>query len=75
MFESTQQQLQRTLSWYRARLGKITGSSVGKIIPAGKSKGAPFTGTGITYLTQVASELTLSPDIINDDELFAVNIH
>lgn len=63
-------ELQRTLSWHRARLGKITGSCVGKIIAAGKAKDAIFSATGITYLTSVAAEMLLSPAIVEDDDNF-----
>lgn len=59
---------QRTPDWYRARLGKITGSSVGNIIS--KGKGAEFTKTGLSYLNSVAAERLLHPDIVADDDFF-----
>ncbi|MGN0223655.1 MAG: lambda exonuclease family protein [Muribaculaceae bacterium] len=59
---------QRTPEWYRARLGKITGSAVGDIIS--KGKGAEFTKTGLSYLNSVAAERLLQSDIIADDEYF-----
>lgn len=66
MITSTIQQ--RTPDWFRARLGKITGSAVGNIIS--KGKGADFTKTGLTYLNGVVAERILQPDIIADDDFF-----
>lgn len=59
---------QRTLDWYRSRLGVITGSRVGDLI--GKGKGAEFTKTGLDYLTSVAGERLLPDGIAADDVLF-----
>lgn len=61
---------QHTLQWYRARLGHITGSSAGKIIPKGRTKDAVFTQTGITYLMQIAAERMIPQQIVEDDEIF-----
>lgn len=57
--------LQRTTGWYRSRLGKITGSAVGDIMPSGKS--APFTKTGYAYLNTVVAELLIAPTIYEND--------
>ena len=61
---------QRTLSWYRMRLGYITGSQVGLLMKSGKS--CDFSETAKSYIYQVAAERTMNPDIINDDELFGM---
>lgn len=60
--------LQRTSQWYRARLGKVTGSRVGDLM--GQGRGAEFSKTGIAYLNEIAAERLLSPMVVNDDELF-----
>lgn len=59
---------QHSLNWYRARLGKITGSSVGKIY--GRGRGAEFSKTGYTYLNGVAGERMIPRDVVNDDIFF-----
>lgn len=61
---------QRTLSWYRMRLGYITGSQVGLLMKSGKS--GLFSETAKSYIYQVAAERSMNPDIINDDELFGM---
>lgn len=60
---------QRSLDWYRDRLGKITGSSVGDLM--GKGKGAEFSKTGLSYLNSVAAERMLPDVIVSDDDLFS----
>lgn len=59
---------QRTLEWYRKRLGMLTGSCIGKIM--GKGRGSRFTQTGMTYLKEVGAERALKPEIVNDDAKF-----
>lgn len=59
---------QRTLEWYRARLGHITGSQVYKIM--GKGRHAEFTETGYSYLRKVIGEQTMRQDFIDDDGTF-----
>lgn len=63
---------QRTLSWYRMRLGYITGSQVGLLMKSGKS--GPFSETAKSYIYQVAAERSMNPAIIEDDELFEMYI-
>lgn len=62
-------QEQRTIGWYRDRLGKITGSQVGELI--GKGKGTPFTQKGMTYLMGVAAERMIPSAIVEDDDFFS----
>lgn len=56
---------QHSLGWYRARLGRITGSCVGKLMGHGVRD--DFTQTGMAYLRSVIAERLLSPDITDDD--------
>ncbi len=59
---------QRSLDWYRSRLGHITGSMVSVLI--GKGRKEAFTQTGMSYIYQIAAERMLNPDIVNDDYNF-----
>lgn len=61
---------QHTLDWYRDRLGRITGSCVGKIMDRGRR--CEFSQTGIAYLHSVIAERLLLPDIIDDDANLSV---
>lgn len=61
---------QRTLEWYRARLGRITGSQVENIMKSGRAKDEIFGATAKTYLYGLAGERSLNPMIIGDDALF-----
>ena len=63
-------QEQRTLEWYRARLGYITGSQVGSLMKSGRTKDKVFSDTALTYLYQLAGERSLNPEIIKDDNMF-----
>lgn len=64
---------QRTLDWYRDRLGKITGSCVGDLM--GKGRGTEFTKTGLSYLNSVAAERMMPEVIIADDDLFSQYVY
>lgn len=68
------QQEQRTLDWYRARLGYITGSQVGTLMKSGRSKDRAFSETALTYLYQLAGERSLNPEIVKDDNMFSFYI-
>lgn len=62
--------VQRTLDWYRSRLGYFTGSQIGKLM--GKPRGGGiFSATAMGYIYQVAAERQLNPEIVNDDDLFS----
>lgn len=58
---------QHTPEWYRARLGKITGSMVGLLMKPSKSK--PFTDTAETYLYQLAAERTMDSRFTTNETL------
>lgn len=62
---------QRSLDWFRARLGNITGSKVSDIMKPGRKKDETFSDTAKAYLYQVAGERLFNPDFLNDDEVFS----
>lgn len=62
-------QEQRTIEWYRERLGLVTGSKVGVLMKSGRSKDKAFSDTAKTYINQLAGERALNPEIVNDDEM------
>ena len=60
---------QRSLDWFRCRLGNITGSSIGLLMKSGRSD--MFSDTAKNYIFQVAAERAMNPEIVNDDIAFA----
>lgn len=62
---------QRTLAWYRARLGCVTGSRCGDLMKTGRRKDETFSETAKSYLYRLAAERMMNPAIVDDDELFA----
>lgn len=66
-----QPQGQRSLDWFRSRLGCITGSQAGLLMKSGRAKDKLFSDTAYGYLFQLAGERTLNPEIVNDDEMFS----
>lgn len=64
---------QRTLDWYRVRLGNITGSMVGVLMKEGRND--TFSETAKAYLYQLAAERSMNPLIVNDDELFEMYLY
>lgn len=63
------EQEQRSVSWYRDRLGLITGSRVGQLMKSGRAKNEVFSSTAKTYIMQVVAERALNPEIVGDDEM------
>lgn len=63
------QEEQHSLTWYRARLGNITGSKVGVLMKSGRKD--YFSDTAKTYIYQLAAERSMIQQIIDDDELFS----
>lgn len=61
---------QRTLDWFRVRLGNVTGSECGKLMVQGRKKDETFGDTAKSYLYRLAAERTMNPAILDDDELF-----
>lgn len=60
---------QHSLSWFRSRIGKISGSNVGLLMKSGRSD--MFSDTAKNYIFQVAAERAMNPEIVNDDIAFA----
>ncbi len=67
-------QEQRTLEWYRSRLGYVTGSQVGLLMKTSRAKDKEFSETALTYLYQLAGERTLNPEIVKNDDMFGYYI-
>ena len=62
------QPAQRSIDWFRARLGHFTGSNIVKLMGGGRKKDDIFSATAISYLYQVASERMLAEGVVNDDD-------
>lgn len=60
---------QRSLEWYRSRVGYITGSRVYDIMRLGKNKEV-WSDTARSYLYQVAGERLFNKSFLNDDTIF-----
>lgn len=65
---------QRSLDWFRARLGYFTGSEISKLMQKSRDKNAVFGETAKSYIYQTASERLMNKDIVNDDEMFQAYI-
>lgn len=61
---------QRSVGWYRSRMGQITGSKVADIMKSGRKKDEIWGETAKSYLMQVAAERLFNPDFLNDDDVF-----
>jgi hypothetical protein len=61
---------QRSLDWFRARLGHATGSKISDIMTASRKKDEVFGDTAKTYLKTLAFERTLNQEVVNDDQAF-----
>lgn len=62
---------QRSREWFIARLGKFTGSQIGKLMGKTRMASAEFTDTALGYIQRVASERLVSKAILeNTDEVF-----
>lgn len=61
---------QRSLDWYRSRIGYITGSRVADIMKSGRKKDELWSETAKDYIYDVAADRIINPDILNNDELF-----
>lgn len=64
------QPTQHSLDWYRVRLGKFTGSEVGKLMKSGKNKDEVFGKVAITYIKERVAERMLNPSVVMLDDLF-----
>ena len=61
---------QRSLDWFRCRIGCVTGSKIGDLMKSGKKKEQIFGETAMSYIFKVASERMINPVFIEDDDLF-----
>ena len=66
----TEDVAQRSLSWYRSRVGFLTGSKIADIMKSGRKKDEVFSDTAKAYLFQIAGERLFNPDFLNDDDIF-----
>lgn len=57
---------QGSTEWLRLRLGRFTGSEVGKLMQKGKS--SAFSQTAISYINQVAAERSIDTDFFETEE-------
>lgn len=63
-------QEQRSLEWFRARFGHITGSKVGDLMKSGRKKDDVFGETAKSYIYQVAAERDFRPEVVASDDSF-----
>lgn len=64
------QPTQHSLNWYRVRLGKFTGSQVGRLMKSGRGKDEYFGKDAITYIKGRVAERMLNPSVVMHDDLF-----
>lgn len=67
---ATQNIEQRSLDWFRSRLGNFSGSEVGDLMQKGRTKDQLFGNTALSYIYKVAVERNLNPKIVEDDFWF-----
>ena len=61
---------QRSLDWFRCRIGCVTGSKIGDLMKSGKKKEQIFGETALSYIFKIAAERMINPVFIEDDDLF-----
>lgn len=59
---------QRELGWFKARLGNITGSQVGRLMKKGRN--SYFGDDAMSYIYQLAAERSMARRILDDDYEF-----
>ena len=64
------QPTQHSLDWFRVRLGRFTGSQVGRLMKSGRGKGDIFSKDALTYINEIVAERMLNPSVVMMDELF-----
>lgn len=62
---------QRTMDWYKARLGHFTGSQVGKLLVKGRDKKS-IGKTAYAYIYNILAERQLSKEVLDDDSMFGL---
>lgn len=63
---------QRSLDWYRQRMGYITGSRVGELMKSGRKKDDVFSQTAKAYIYQLAGERLFNKSILYSDDSYSV---
>ena len=61
---------QRSREWHKARLGKFTGSQVGRLMKRGRGKDAEWSADALAYIREVAAERLINPVVLDMDYLF-----
>lgn len=64
------QPTQHSLDWYRVRLGRFTGSQVGRLMKSGRGKDDIFSKDALAYINEVVAERLLNPSVVMVDDLF-----
>ena len=64
------QPTQHSLDWYRVRLGRFTGSQVGRLMKSGRGKDETFSKDALAYINEIVAERMLNPSVVMMDELF-----
>lgn len=64
------QPTQHSLDWFRVRLGRFTGSEVGRLMKSGRGKDEIFSKDALAYINEVVAERMLNPSVVMMDELF-----
>lgn len=64
------QPTQHSLDWYRARLGRFTGSQVGRLMKSGRGKDDVFSKDALAYINEIVAERMLNPSVVMVDDLF-----
>lgn len=61
---------QRSLDWYRSRIGNFTGSRISELMKSGRKKEDVFSQTAKSYIYQIAAERMFNETFLNDDDVF-----
>lgn len=61
---------QRSLDWFRCRIGCVTGSKVADIMKSGRKKDEIFSDTAKSYLFQIAGERIFNQEFLDDNDTF-----
>lgn len=64
------QPTQHSLDWYRVRLGRFTGSQVGRLMKSGRGKDEVFSKDALSYINEIVAERMLNPAVVEVDDLF-----
>ena len=65
---------QRSLDWFRCRIGCVTGSKIGDLMKSGKKKEQIFGDTAMSYIFKTAAERMINPVFIEDDDLVGQDV-